>query len=60
MTQRIVTWNTAKTADGFEYHVYSFGHELPTITLKRGTVRTRAIAARLAKQWTLYHKRIAA
>jgi hypothetical protein len=59
MSNRIVTWNTTKTADGFEFHVYSFGHELPTISLKRGTARTRAIATRLAKQWTLYHKRSA-
>jgi len=59
MTKPIVTWSTTKTSDGFEFHVYSFGHEIPTVTLKRGTVRTRAIATRLAKQWKMYFKRAA-
>lgn len=52
----VITWNTTKTAEGFEFHVYSFGYQIPDETLKRGVVRSRAIATRLGKQWAAYFK----
>ena len=57
MGQPVITWSTRKTDGGFEYRVYSFGYQIPDETLKLGVVRTRAVATRLAKQWTLYLKR---
>jgi hypothetical protein len=55
----VIAWNTTKTAEGFEFHVYSFGYQIPQETLKRGTARSRAIATRLGRQWARYFKRAA-
>jgi hypothetical protein len=56
MQQRVISWNTTKTATGFDFHVYSFGHQLATETLKRGTTSSRAIATGQAKKWTRWFK----
>jgi len=56
----IISWNTQKTSAGYMWRVYSFGYGEPTTTLKTGTAKSRAIATRLARQWTLYLKRQAA
>jgi hypothetical protein len=54
---RVISWNTHKVAAGYQWRVYSFAYGEPTETLKTGTVKTRAIATRLARQWTLRLKR---
>lgn len=56
MTVRVITFNTHKTEGGFEFHVYSFGYQLPTETLKRGVYRTRARATGHAKRWLRWFK----
>lgn len=48
----VITWNTTKTETGFDYRVYSFGHQIPTVTLRTGSCATRAIAVNRAKAWT--------
>lgn len=57
---RVISWNTSKTASGYMWRVYSFAYGEQTETLKTGTVKTRAIATRLARQWTLYLKQLGA
>jgi hypothetical protein len=56
---RVISWNTQKTAEGYGWRVYSFAYGEPTENLKTGVARTRAIATRLARQWTLYLKKTA-
>ncbi len=53
---RVISWNTHKVASGYEWRVYSLAYGDSTETLKTGTARTRAIATRLGRQWTLYLK----
>lgn len=53
---RVITWNTTKTADGFQFRVYSFDYQMPNITLKIGVLPTRARAVLQAKKWTRYFK----
>jgi len=55
----VITWQTTKTESGYEYRVYSFGYQVPSVTLATGKARTRAIATRLAKQHAIYQKRLA-
>ena len=52
----VITWNTKKVESGFEYNVYSFGYQVPSVSLVTGVAKTRAIAVRLAKQYTRFHK----
>lgn len=49
----VISWNTQKSTNGFDFRVYSLGYQEPQVTLKSGHAATRAIATRLAKQWTL-------
>jgi len=56
MTNSVITWNTHKTEGGFEFRVYTVGYQVPSEILKSGVCRTRAVAVRMAKQWTLYLK----
>lgn len=51
MSDRVITWNTHKVDGGFEFHVYSFGYQLPQETLKRAVCATRAQATGEAKAW---------
>lgn len=59
MDKPVISWNTTKTAEGYEWRVYAVAYQAPTQTLKAGVVKSRAVATRLAKQWTLYLKRAA-
>lgn len=56
MTSQVITWNTHKTEGGFEFRVYTVGYQIASETLKTGVCRSRAVAVRLAKQWTRYLK----
>lgn len=56
MTANAITWNTHKVDGGFECHVYSFGYQQPTETLRRATFKTRAQAAGYAKRWMRWYK----
>lgn len=53
---RVITWQTTKTETGFAFRVYSFGYQIPEITLKSGVCATRAIAVGQAKRWSRYLK----
>ena len=52
----IITWNTSKTAQGFEFRVYQMGYQVPSQTLKTGVCVSRAQATLRAKKWTRYFK----
>jgi hypothetical protein len=52
----IITWNTTKTAGGFEYRIYQMGYQMAAQTLKTGICATRAQATLRAKKWTRYFK----
>lgn len=52
----VITWNTTKTNAGFGYRVYSFGYQIPEVTLKTGVRPTRAQAVLRAKRWTRWFK----
>jgi hypothetical protein len=52
----IITWNTQKTAEGFEFRVYQFAYQVSSQTLKIGVCATRAQATLRAKKWTRYFK----
>lgn len=54
--QRVVSWNTKKTAAGFEFRVYSFDYQVADVEHARGTLPTRAQAVARAKQWVRYIK----
>jgi hypothetical protein len=56
MTDAVISWNTTKTADGFQYRVYSVTHGEPTKTLQVGTTSSRAKAKLMAQKWTRYLK----
>ncbi len=54
----VYSWNTSKQADGsFAWRVYGVEYAQPTITLRTGNARTRAIAVRQAKQATMPYRR---
>lgn len=53
---RVITWRTTKTEKGFAFRVYSFGYQIPEITLKTGICPTRATATDRAKKWSRYLK----
>ncbi len=59
-TETVITWNTKKVAGGFQFRVYEFGYQVPTVELKVGVVSTRARASSRAKAWTRYFKAVAA
>ena len=52
----VITWNTTKVANGFEFRVYSFGYQIPQVTLKTGICPTRAMATLRARKWCRYFK----
>lgn len=52
----VITWNTKKIANGFEFKVIEVGYQVPTLMLKTGKCRTRAIAANRAKKWARFLK----
>lgn len=52
----VITWNTHKTADGFEYRIYTVGYQVQSEILKTGICTTRAQAVMMAKKWTRYFK----
>lgn len=52
----VITWNTHKTAAGFEFRVYSFGYQVPNVTLKTGTCSSRAKAKLMAQKWVRFLK----
>jgi len=54
MTELVITWNTHKVETGYEFHVYSFGYQVPAVTLKKGICRSRAIAKSQAQKWVRY------
>lgn len=56
MTTRVPTWRTTKVDGGFEYHVYSFGYQVPEETLKLGVCATRAQAKGFAQRWLRRYK----
>jgi hypothetical protein len=51
-----ITWNTTKTAAGYEWKVYSFGYQIPNVTLASGVCATRERATYAAKKMTRFHK----
>ena len=53
---KVISWNTTKTADGCAWTVYSFGYQIPTEVLKSGHCPTRAQAMGRAKHWTRFLK----
>ena len=60
---KIYTFNTKKTSNGFEYNAGYFTGSQDTFKvtiLKTGTANTRAKAMRLAKKWKMYLKAVAA
>jgi len=60
MTNLVISWNTSKTAEGFQYRVYSVAHNEPTKTLKIGIESSRAKAKLSAQKWMRYLKAQAA
>ena len=56
MTMTVITWKTHKSADGYEWTVYSFGYQIPTVTLKTGVCKTRPRATGQARGWCAYLK----
>lgn len=58
--QRVVGWNTTKTADGFQFKVYSLDYQAPTIVHAQGVVSSRAKAVTKAHQYLRYIKAVAA
>lgn len=56
MPTQVITWNTTKTAAGYEWRVYSFGYQIPETTLKTGVRTTRAKATLQARKWTRFLK----
>ncbi len=52
----VITWNTTKTSKGFEFKVIKVGYNVPTETLKSGTLPTRPRAVTQAKKWVRYLK----
>jgi hypothetical protein len=45
-----ISWNTTKTAAGYEWKVYSFGYQIPNVTLASGVCATRERATYAAKK----------
>lgn len=56
MTSTVIGWNTTKTADGFQFRVYTVGYQVPTETLKTGICSSRAKAKLQAQKWARYLK----
>ena len=52
----VITWNTTKTSQGFEFNVYTVGFQVPSQTLKTGVCSSRAKAVLQAKKWVRYFK----
>jgi len=59
-TNMVYCWHTTKTAGGYQWKVTKIGYEVPTVLLKSGVAKTRAIAVRMAKEWKMYLMRTAA
>lgn len=51
----VITWNTRKTAAGYEFIISRVGHQSYEV-LKTGTCLTRAKAVLLGKKWARYLK----
>lgn len=52
----VVTWNTHKTAAGYQFKVYTVGYQVPTVVLKEGVMSSRARAKTRAQAWVRYYK----
>jgi len=52
----VITWNTKKVSNGFEFNVISVGYQVQTKTHKTGVRSSRAIAKRQAQKWVRYFK----
>jgi len=56
MANSVITWNTHKTATGYEFRVYTVGYQVPSEILKTGTCTSRAVAKLQAQKWVRYFK----
>jgi hypothetical protein len=52
----VITWKTHKGTAGYEWTVYSFGYQIPAVTLKSGVCKTRPQATGQAQRWCAYLK----
>lgn len=52
----VITWNTKKVSNGFQFNVISVGYEVETKTHKTGVLSSRAKAKRQAQKWVKYLK----
>ena len=52
----VITWKTHKIENGYEWTVYSFGYQIPVVTLKTGISSTRPRATGQATRWAAYLK----
>ena len=53
---RVISWNTTKTAEGFKFEVSSFDYQVTPIIHATGVEATRAKAVSKAKEWARYLK----
>ena len=57
-TQNMVYgWQTTKTQSGYVWYVYKFAYQVPTVTIKSGTLSSRSKAVAAAKKWMVYLKK---
>jgi hypothetical protein len=57
-TQNMVYgWQTTKTQSGYVWSVYKFAYQVPTVTIKSGTLSSRSKAVAAAKKWMVYLKK---
>jgi len=60
VTDQVISWNTSKIAEGFQYRVYSVSYGEATKTLHVGVASSRAKAKLMAQKWMRYLKAQAA